>query len=321
MKDDELEIAKSIIKEAKRKTDFLVKELDKKRKSSFDYKGETIKVDSNYNKGAVISVFSTENSKNPFMISQRATELECSHLKWRTPDFAQKFKTNEIDKAILFGLEKIMFSDCSMRTLENTRPVNWRQVDNQGWVDYPKTRSEFWWFVPKDKPYSYVGDWDDENPALGKIYKVFANLVKEFAAMSPPLIEKLFEKHPCCQTSSIIYSYKRPVTKDSDQPYGLPLHNLNSDDRQFLKNIASTLSKVPIKNGTSKGEYLGEFWSCGYEDLPGESEVWINSSRGKKAVILTKANKYSENIEGFKQFQNSIWDLEYSNKTKEILGI
>jgi hypothetical protein len=82
------------------------------------------------------------------------------------------------------------------------------------------------------------------------------------------------------------------------------------------------VSKAPIKSGGSRKEYLGEFWSCAPNGWPGGSGVWLSERKGKKEVVLTNAKaKFNENIEGFKRFQTSIWGLEYSDKTKEVLGL
>src|ERR1035437_461712 len=314
MKDDELIAALKTVEQVKQNTDILLKEVDKTRKTSFMYKGEKITVEYGYSMDNPGLIFSTEKNKNKLGIDYSSNGLTCFHSEWTTQDFCKKFNPDEMKKALQFGFEKIMFPDCSNRTFENSQVITYKEMAECGLLDTnPDIETEeFWWFMPKDKSYSYIGDWDDGNPVLGNVYKIFSGVGNGFGD-GAPYIGKFVREHPCCQTSlAVIYGAEE---SKEESFYVLPLHKLDSNDLKNLKDVISLVSKAPIKSGGSRKEYVGkeyvgEFWSCGPNERPGGSGVFLYERKGKKEVILTNAED-TENVEGFKRFQSSVWDLEY----------
>jgi hypothetical protein len=330
MKDDGLALVVKIINRIKQKNEVLLEELEKAWKTSFEYRKKTITVEYKEEDGVPGFLFSAEKNKNQFMITYTLNGVVCFHVEWPTADFSRAFNMDEwedmgeMEKALQFGFEKIMFPDCSNRTFENSQVITYEEMTDGVMPDIDVIKNQFWWFMPKDKSYSYVGDWDDMNPSLDNVYKVFSGVNNGFGDTAPPFIGKFVKEHPCCQTSFGVFYDKVIETEGVEIVenilFVLPLHKLNSSDRTFLKSIVSEVSKAPIKRGGLKQEYLGEFWSRGPNDKPGGSGLWLRERKGKKEVVLTHPEN-KENVEGFKRFQSSVWDLEYSNKTKEILRL
>src|ERR1035437_8036733 len=273
MKNDKLTSVGKVMNQIKQKNDVLLEELEKVRKTSFEYNGEIITAEYNDNTYMCCFVFSNEKRENRFVISYDLNELVCFHPDWKNVGFLEKFKADEIEKALQFGFDKIMFPDCSSRTFENAQGITYEEIDKDGLLESNSAEANFWWFMPTGTSYSYVGDWDDMNPILGGVHKIFSGVENGFGEVMPPYIGKFTKEHPCCQTSlAVVYDI---VTPEGEESYMLPLHKLDSNDLKALKDIVSLVSKVPIKIGGSRKEYLGEFWSCGPNDQPGGSGVWL----------------------------------------------
>jgi hypothetical protein len=235
MKDDELKTALKAVQQVKRKNDILLEELKKAQTTYFEYKGKTITVEYKEEGNVPEFLFSAEKTKNQFMITYKLNGIVCFHRDWRTPDWSGSFNMDEMEKALLFGFEKIMFPDCSTRTPENARPIIYEDMVESGLLHTNVETENFWWFMPKDKPYSYIGDWTDSNPILGNVYKIFSAVGNGFGD-GAPYIGKFVRGHPCCQTSlAVVYGKEMEGSKE-EAFYVLPLHKLDSND---LKNLVT----------------------------------------------------------------------------------
>ena len=196
---------------------------------------------SNRKEVGTFSHFHTEDWKKEFVISYHQKLLECFHPGWQTKEFLSAFMPNELDEAVKFGLEQIMFRECASLIHETDEKMDFQDLEDLEVLDPALYQSqldfEIWWFKPETKSNGYIGALDYEDSKItDKIYKIF--ITQEAEGQNPPYLHPLKESHPCCQTDYMLGVEGRM----GENGYAVPLHKIDEEDKKLLMQFAINVS-------------------------------------------------------------------------------